>query len=127
MSEWGDDKKKRIYELIKSLPLPESGDVIDFGCGAGVFTEVIRQALPTYNVYGTDFSQRAIKKAEARYKNCIFIHSMDNRLKSMKFDFLFTHHVLEHVYDLESVAAELILVSERKFFNVTHITLRQRG
>ena len=114
MSEWGDDKKKRIYELIKSLPLPETGDVIDFGCGAGVFTEVIRQALPKYNIYGTDFSQQAINKAKARYKNCTFIHSGDNRLKSMKFDFLFTHHVLEHVYDLESVAAEMIQFLEEK-------------
>lgn len=26
----------------------------------------------------------------------------------MKFDFLFTHHVLEHVYDLERVAAEMM-------------------
>ena len=84
----GDDKKKRIYELTKSLLFPETGDVIDFGCGVGVFTE--------------------INKAKARYKNCTFIHSDDNRLNSMKFDFLFTHHVLEHVYDLERVAAEMI-------------------
>jgi len=114
MSEWGDDKKKRIYELIKSLPLPESGDVIDFGCGAGVFTEVIRQALPNYNIYGTDFTQLAINKAKARYKNCTFIYSTDTRLKSMKFDFLFTHHVLEHVYDLEPVAKEMIQLLKNK-------------
>ena len=108
MSEWGDDKKKRIYELIKSLPLLETGDVIDFGCGVGVFTEIIRQALPKCNIYGTDFSQLAINKAKARYKNCTFIHSDDNRLNSMKFDFLFTHHVLEHVYDIQRVAAEMM-------------------
>jgi ubiquinone/menaquinone biosynthesis C-methylase UbiE len=114
MSEWGDDKKNRIYEMIKSLPLPEAGNVIDFGCGAGVFTEVLRQALPNYHIYGTDFSQRAINKAKARYKNCTFIHSADTRLKSMKFDFLFTHHVLEHVYDLEPVAAEMIQFLKEK-------------
>jgi len=81
MSEWGDDKKKRIYELIKSLPLPETGDVIDFGCGVGVFTEIIRQALPKCNIYGSDFSHLAINKAKARYKNCI-----DNYLRNKAID-----------------------------------------
>jgi 2-polyprenyl-3-methyl-5-hydroxy-6-metoxy-1,4-benzoquinol methylase len=41
------DVKDRIFGIIRDLRLPEQGDALDFGCGNGVLTEVIRQALPS--------------------------------------------------------------------------------
>ncbi len=104
---WQDWKKKRIFDLIKELDLPERGEALDFGCGNGVFTDIIRQALPNYQVYGMDLSQAAIDIAKERYKECLFFHSGDASYNGKKFDFLFTHHVLEHVYDIEKVAEEI--------------------
>src|SRR4030043_764330 len=46
MDEWPIEKKKRVYQLIRDLGLPNVGKAIDFGCGNGVLTNVIKQALP---------------------------------------------------------------------------------
>jgi SAM-dependent methyltransferase len=107
MGEWKDEQKERIADLIGKLNLPATGEALDFGCGSGVLTEVIRKALPGYRVYGTDLSQAALDKARERFPRCTFFHSDDARHNKKKFDFLFTHHVLEHVYDLQEVAGEI--------------------
>jgi trans-aconitate methyltransferase len=107
MDEWPPEKKHRVAEVVRALDLPSSGEALDFGCGNGIFTEVIRQALPGWRVYGMDFSSVAIQGAKAQYPGCTFFTNMDTDLMNKKFDFLFTHHVLEHVYKLDVVWREL--------------------
>jgi SAM-dependent methyltransferase len=107
MDEWPEEKKQRVFQIIRNLPLPATGDALDFGCGNGVFTTVIKQALPGWNVYGTDISGIAIKNASQRFSNCIFFSAADEKYKSVKFDFLFTHHVLEHVFSIDEVSAQI--------------------
>jgi SAM-dependent methyltransferase len=104
MDEWSLEKKQRIFEVIRSLDLPERGDALDFGCGNGVLTEVVRQALPTaWKIYGTDLSSTAVENARVRYPACVFFSSDSRDAAPAQYDFLFTHHVLEHVYDLEAI------------------------
>jgi len=108
MDEWHIEKKQRIFELIRSLELPDAGEAIDFGCGNGVLTNVIKQALPDrWKVYGTDISAIAVENAKMRYPECIFFVAGDRGYLGKKFDFLFTHHVLEHVYNLSQVIDEI--------------------
>ncbi|MES2748344.1 MAG: class I SAM-dependent methyltransferase [Bacteroidota bacterium] len=107
MDEWPVEKKQRVFELLRSLPLPETGEALDYGCGNGVFTDLLRQALPKWKIYGSDISQNAINNAKIRFPECTFFVS-DNDLKSeLKFDFLFSHHVLEHVFDIEKAMEEI--------------------
>ena len=114
MEEWPAKKKQRVLEILKNLPLPETGDALDFGCGNGIFTDVIKQALPQWNVYGTDISQVAIDNAREKFSRCIFFVSSDEKFASKKFDFLFTHHVLEHVYNLFEVWEQMQGFSQEK-------------
>ena len=107
MEEWPIEKKQRVLELIKSLNLPETGDALDYGCGNGVFTGVIKQALPRWNVYGVDISSKAVDNAKKRYPNCLFFLPSDVRFSGKRFDFLFTHHVLEHVNDVSETWHEI--------------------
>jgi len=100
-------KKQRVLEVIKSLNLPETGDVLDFGCGNGEFTVVIKQALPKWNVYGIDISSIAVDNAKKRYPNCLFFLPSDVGFDGKRFDFLFTHHVLEHVHDVSEAWLEI--------------------
>ncbi len=100
MEEWPPETKRKIIEVISSLGLPECGEALDFGCGVGVLTEVVRQALPKWNVYGTDISANAITEARKRHPNCVFFVAGEAAFVEKKFDFVFTNHVLEHVYDL---------------------------
>jgi len=103
MDDWPAEKKQRVHEIIKSFELPEQGDALDFGCGNGVFTEVLQQALPGWSIYGTDISAVAIENAKMRLPGCIFFTPSDEDSMSRRFDFLLTHHVLEHVYDLHAM------------------------
>lgn len=108
MEEWPPEKRRRVRELIRGLGLPAAGDALDFGCGNGVFTEVLREALPGWRVYGTDISAVAVEQARERVRGCAFFEQSDEALAGRKFDFLFTHHVLEHVYDLAEVWRRVI-------------------
>lgn len=107
MDDWPATKKQRIQEVLLSLNLPSNGTVLDFGCGTGVLTEVIAQALPGWSVYGTDLSTVAITTARQRYPGRQFFAANDPTLEGRQFDLVVTHHVLEHVYDVEEVLGEL--------------------
>lgn len=107
MKDWPIETRRRIIEVVRSLELPETGEAVDFGCGNGVLTNVIKQALPPgWKVYGTDISTIAVENAQSQYPDCSFLAVGDSELKDKRFDFLFTHHVLEHVYDLPQVLEE---------------------
>ena len=64
METWPIEREERLLDVIAHLDLPVTGKALDFGCGNGVLTEVIRQALPSWKVYGTDISNKAINKEE---------------------------------------------------------------
>lgn len=104
MDEWPAEKKERVYNLIRELPLPEKGKALDFGCGNGIFTDVIKKALPEWEVYGSDLSAVAVSNASKRFTDCRFLFGHSDELSSLKFDFIFSHHVLEHVDDKQETA-----------------------
>jgi SAM-dependent methyltransferase len=101
MDDWPIEKKRKIFEVIQDLKLPAKGEALDFGCGNGVLTEIIRQALPSWKISGTDLSAKALDNARKRYPDCTFFEINRSNSKSKKFDFIFTHHVFEHVFDLK--------------------------
>jgi len=106
MDEWPEQKRQRVFELVHSLRLPASGSALDFGCGNGVLTEVLRTALPGgWRICGTDVSAVAIRNANNWFPGCSFFTAGGSVLDGAKFDLLFSHHVLEHVYDLAQTAA----------------------
>jgi hypothetical protein len=54
-------------------------------------------------VYGTDLSAVALDHARRQVPECEFLEMRDPAMAGRRFDFLFTHHVLEHVYDIAEV------------------------
>lgn len=108
MDSWGPERKRRIFELVRGLELPETGNALDFGCGNGLLTDVIRRALPAgWRVYGTDISRVAIGHATDWFPECSFFTMGDDVPAGGRFDLVFTHHVLEHVEDLGGTLAQL--------------------
>jgi SAM-dependent methyltransferase len=108
MDEWPLGKKQRLIDLLKELSLPECGRGLDFGCGNGVLTTVLKDALPNWTIEGTDVSETAIHQASIRCPQCCFFVSIDDDVVVEPYDFVFTHHVMEHVYDLDRVWTVLV-------------------
>lgn len=107
MDEWPIENKRKIFEVIMELQLPSKGEALDFGCGNGVLTEIIRQALPSWKVYGTDLSKKAINNARIRFPNCTFFDANSAEYTQKKFDFAFSNHVFEHVFNLSEVFIQM--------------------
>lgn len=107
MEEWPRRTKQRLLDVIREIahlaPLPKRGHALDFGCGRGVLTEVLRAALPGWKIVGTDLSEVALTAARVRVSGCEFINGSDPALSDSRFDFIFSHHTLEHVSCLEPV------------------------
>lgn len=107
MGHWSSFDKERLYSLIKSLNLPPSGNALDFGCGRGIFTQVIKQALPGWTISGCDISAEAIESAKKNSQDIDFFVLGDKSHDGKKFDFIHSHHVLEHTFDEKVTAAEM--------------------
>jgi len=107
MGHWSSFDKKRMYELINGLNLPAEGNALDFGCGRGIFTAVIREALPGWTITGCDISSEAIESAKRNNPSITFFVLGEKNISEKKFDFIHSHHVLEHTFDLEITAKEI--------------------
>jgi len=108
MEHWPARTTARIRALIESLGLPETGIALDFGCGNGVFTEVLVKALPGWKVFGTDLSIIAVQHAEIRVPSCSFFVAARASEMKEQFDLVFSHHVLEHVQDVNEAVDEIV-------------------
>src|SRR6188768_3230321 len=64
MGHWSRFEKDRIRELVRDLKLPEKGNALDFGCGRGIFTKVLKEALPGWTINGCDINDEAVASAK---------------------------------------------------------------
>jgi len=105
LQSWPRAKENRVLSVLQQLHLPQAGKSLDFGCGSGVFTRVLRQALPHWDLAGTDISTVALRDAEKLQPDCRFFSLPTNGFGGPQYDFLFSHHVLEHVPDISDTVA----------------------
>lgn len=101
MEEWDDSKKNMVREIIRAAGLPAKGRALDFGCGNGVFTKVLKETLPDWDVYGVEISKTAVLNAGKRLPQCKFFTDQEADQYAGSFDLLFSHHVIEHVQSLD--------------------------
>lgn len=102
MQTWPEAKKQRILSLIRQAGLPVRARVLEFGCGEGVFAGAVRAAMPDVEVHACDISGIGIAKARRRFPGVAF-HWLgeDDSTLGGDYDLVFSHHVLEHVQDVD--------------------------
>jgi len=101
----------KIVNLAKSLGLPFAPSILDVGCGPGIITRVLRENFRHSTVWGIDFSEKMIQKAQ---QNCLpdlkftcedFLSS--SFIPDQKFDFILMSLVLHHLLDGKDFVALL--------------------
>ena len=100
----GEDKyffiHGRFKDLVKNIPSDKKiKNLLDFGCGVGDATLLMKQYFPNVEITGTDIAAKAIKYAE--YKNSAdgsirYLEIKDFQLKN-KFDLCFVNGVFHHI------------------------------
>lgn len=88
---------RRAYgEVIRSIP--ENARVLDFGCGTGEFLDFVAQNSKA-ELTGYEVSSSQLERARARFgrTKIRFFERLEDLVG--KFDFVFCHHVVEHVPD----------------------------
>jgi len=104
---WSTVKQRIVAEVVRSLHLPPCGIALDFGCGRGDMTDLLRRTLPGWEVHGMDPSEVALRWAKEHHPECCFRSVADMGAMKARFDLVFSHHVLEHVADFGASLGEI--------------------
>lgn len=107
MTSHPDFKVRRIVETLSAMGLPQRGVALDYGCGNGALTDVLRKSLPGWEVFGTDLSATAISSAATRYPECAFFPLDAPSISRNSVDLVFTHHVFEHVLSVPDTLGDI--------------------
>lgn len=99
---------RRVRETLEAIPISPSS-LLDYGCGQGKWTELLKRLYPSAKITGIDVSQVAVEKAAHKYPECRFLSFDGERapLDDEGFDLIFTFHVLEHVLDVHESISDI--------------------
>lgn len=88
--------------------------VLDFGCAAGGFTQVLRQRyqLPENHYWGVDQSSQMVNKARSLYHKAHFNTSLNN-LPSSFFDLVYSFGTLHMTLEWENLIKQLYDLTRR--------------
>jgi len=112
------DKMHKSHEVqhedfLKFLKIKEPETVLEVGCGTGYYPTKLKELFSEIKYTGTDISETAIKQCK---ENSSFEFMAGDFLKidfSKKFDLVFSHAVVDHVYDMDSFILKIINLSKK--------------
>lgn len=104
---------------LLDLPRSFSGRLCDFGCGAGDAIPVYRQAFPSAELIGIDFSHDAIRLCEERYGDIAQFRCCGAG-DVPRVEAIICSNVLEHIDNDEAVLDALLARCEKAFVIVPY-------
>jgi len=87
--------------------------VLEVGCGTGVYPIKLKELFANIKYTGIDISETAIKQCK---KNSSFEFIAGDFIKldiSRKFDLIFSHAVVDHVYDMDEFVAKIVNLTKK--------------
>jgi len=87
--------------------------VLEVGCGTGVYPIKLKELFANIKYAGIDISETAIKQCK---KNSSFEFIAGDFIKldiSRKFDLIFSHAVVDHVYDMDEFVAKIVNLTKK--------------
>lgn len=108
LHQWPRYKQERMAALLLGIGLEVRARVLEFGCGRGIFAQALKARRPDLEVHGCDISAEAIRQGRERFADISFhLLSGDTEPPWGRFDLIYSHHVLEHVADLDAAIAQI--------------------
>ncbi len=106
ISAAGEDPGRWGFRLDAIARYKKSGTLLDLGCSAGSFLELMRS--PSWKLFGIEMSARAAKTAELKSDAQVFVGDIcDAPFPSKSFDVITCFDVLEHVYEPRKVMQQI--------------------
>lgn len=97
-------------EIRKFKKLKSKGNILDIGCGDGVFLSNL-SGNAEWNLYGVEISKAGFEKAKARRRLKVFNNPLSECGFSRGFfDVIVMRHVLEHISSPQSMLAEIKMI-----------------
>jgi SAM-dependent methyltransferase len=90
--------KLLVNYLTRSQSLPVSGRLLDIGCGTGAALKNFSEALPTWQLYGSELSDRSLPQLR-QIPNFTNLYTSNIEEIPIKFDVITLIHTLEHFVD----------------------------
>jgi 2-polyprenyl-3-methyl-5-hydroxy-6-metoxy-1,4-benzoquinol methylase len=88
----------RLNFLSNSLSLPNTGNILDIGCGKGNFLLAFSQKFPSWSINGVEVSKNALSFAKKKLLNADLREGLfENGLFDKKFDLIVALDVFEHL------------------------------
>ncbi len=105
----------RLEKIINLIPKKEEYKILDAGCGEGHLLKKIHDHFPKNYYYGVDITDIALVSAR---KRCPFANFQKMDLGNLAydnefFDIIICTEVLEHIYEYETVIAELVRILKK--------------
>ena len=99
----GLNREKPGHELL--LKEFNGGKILDVGCGTGEFTRQIKQSFPTAEVWGSDFSLKAIDYCRQQDKTIYYANHplLNHDYEKGYFDMITMNHIMEHLDEPEKI------------------------
>jgi 2-polyprenyl-6-hydroxyphenyl methylase/3-demethylubiquinone-9 3-methyltransferase len=94
-------RKRGLLESLHRFGVPQSGRILDLGCGAGEFSQFIANA--GYRPVGIDIAEAAIDRARREHPQLEFrVMNADLTIPAnpAEFDAVWSTEVIEHVFDV---------------------------
>lgn len=77
--------------------VPKNGDVVDLGCGEGIFTNFLGVSSPTRKVLGIEIDKKRLSLVSRSVKNVIFRFGDITKINLPLSDTIILFHVLHHL------------------------------
>jgi methionine biosynthesis protein MetW len=119
----------RRWELTAGW-LPESGTLLDVGCGGGEFLKYLRTVRPNVRARGVDVSAEAVARTRAAGFEADVLDPARDALPGGPYDFVTCFEVIEHIPDAEAALRHMKAAVRNKLFvsvpNIGHFSCRIR-
>lgn len=104
---WQPHQFDKLKDVLGTMGIAPGSRIFDFGCGVGDVTGRLAAITPGCSVTGSDISAKAVRQAARRHPNLRFVTRDEALRETDLYDVVFSHHVFEHVFDLDASFDEI--------------------